>query len=224
MIALALEFSSDRRSVAVGRGDEVLAEVLHEGTVRTPVFALIARALEQAGVSRDEIRRLVVGIGPGSYTGIRIAISAVQGWHLASGAETSAVNSIDNLAFGVGPRALLAVDAQRGEFASAWAEGGQRIEPVRLRSAEEFQVLLATGSRIISPDSARLLPGAEPGFPSAGNALRLAARNEAVPASALAPVYLRAASFVKAPAGRVIPGITDGTAEQFTDSPANPVG
>lgn len=224
MIALALEFSSDRRSVAVGRGDEVLAEVLHEGTVRTPVFALITRALEQAGVSRDEVRRLVVGIGPGSYTGIRIAISTVQGWHLANGAETSAVNSLDNLALGIGPRALLAVDAQRGEFASAWAEEGQRIEPVRLRSAEELQALLATGSRIISPDSARLLTGAEPGFPSAGSALRLAARNETVPASELAPVYLRAASFVKAPVGRVIPGITDDATEPSPASPTDSVG
>lgn len=209
MIALALEFSSDRRSVAVGRGEEVLAEVSHSGTVRTPVFTMIAQALADAGVTREQIGRLVVGVGPGSYTGIRIAISAVQGWQLAHGAETVAVNSLKNLALEVGPRALLAVDAQRGEFATAWAEQGALLEPIRLRCAEEVRTILAQGNTVIGPDLTRHLPLAQPGFPSARNALRLGAKTQPTDATSLAPIYLREASFVKAPAGRIIPGITD---------------
>jgi tRNA threonylcarbamoyl adenosine modification protein YeaZ len=209
MITLALEFSSDRRSVAIGRGDDLLAEASHEGTVRTPVFALIAEAIADAGITREQIGRLLVGIGPGSHTGIRIGISAVQGWHLATGAETVAVNSLENLALEVGPRALLAVNAQRGEFASAWAEHGALVEPIRLRSAEELRAVSAQGGSVIGPDLQRHLPMARPGFPSARNALRLAARARATEAVSLAPVYPREASFVKAPAGRIIPGITD---------------
>lgn len=209
MIALALEFSSDRRSVAIGRGEEVLAEVSHAGTVRTPVFALITRAMAEAGVTREQIGRLVVGVGPGSYTGIRIAISAVQGWQLAHGAETVAVNSLENLALEVGPRALLAVDAQRGEFATAWAEQGALQEPIRLRSAEEVRTILAQGSTVIGPDLTRHLPLAKLGFPSARNTLRLGTKAQPTAATSLAPVYLREASFVKAPTGRIIPGLTD---------------
>lgn len=209
MTTLALEFSSDRRSVAIGRGDEILSEASHAGTVRTPVFALISRAIADAGITREQIGRLIVGIGPGSYTGIRIAISAVQGWHLATGAETVAVNSLENLALNVGPRALLAVDAQRGEFATAWAEQGALVEPIRLRSAEEVRNIMAQGHTVIGPDLQRHLPRAQPGFPSARNALRLGAGTRPMDAVSLAPVYLREASFVKAPAGRIIPGITD---------------
>ena len=198
MIALALEFSSDRRSVAVGRAGELLAEVTHHGTVNTPVFALIAEALRQASMAREEVGQLVVGVGPGSYTGVRIAISAAQGWQLATGATCVGVNSLENLARSVTTRTLLAVDAQRGEFASAWAEAGRLVEPVRLRTKDELMSGLGQGDLIAGPDLDRLVPGAQMLFPTAAGALALALHTEAVPAEALVPVYLREASFVKA--------------------------
>ncbi len=204
MIALALEFSSDRRSVAVGRAGALLAEVTHLGTVNTPVFALIAEALRQASVEREDVGQLVVGVGPGSYTGVRIAISAAQGWQLATGATCVGVNSLENLARSVTDRILLAVDAQRGEFASAWAEAGRLLEPIRLRSKDELLGRLGQGEWVGGPDLERLLPGARPLFPTAAGALALAVNAVAVPAEALAPSYLREASFVKAPPTREI--------------------
>jgi tRNA threonylcarbamoyladenosine biosynthesis protein TsaB len=207
MIALALEFSSDRRSVAVGRAGELLAEVTHLGTVNTPVFALIAEALRQASVEREDVWQLVVGVGPGSYTGVRIAISAAQGWQLATGATCVGVNSLENLARSVTDRILLAVDAQRGEFASAWAEAGRLLEPIRLRSKDELLGRLGQGEWVGGPDLERLLPGARPLFPTAAGALALAVNAVAVPAETLAPSYLREASFVKAPPTREIAGL-----------------
>jgi tRNA threonylcarbamoyladenosine biosynthesis protein TsaB len=207
MIALALEFSSDRRSVAVGRAGELLAEVTHLGTVNTPVFALIAEALRQASVKREQVGQLVVGVGPGSYTGVRIAISAAQGWQLATGATCVGVNSLENLARSVTDRLLLAVDAQRGEFASAWAEAGRLLEPIRLRSKDELLGRLGQGEWVGGPDLERLLPGARPLFPTAAGALALAVNAVAVPAETLAPSYLREASFVKAPPTREIAGL-----------------
>jgi tRNA threonylcarbamoyl adenosine modification protein YeaZ len=207
MIALALEFSSDRRSVAVGRAGQLLAEVTHLGTVNTPVFALIAEALRQASVEREDVGQLVVGLGPGSYTGVRIAISAAQGWQLATGATCVGVNSLENLARSVTDRILLAVDAQRGEFASAWAEAGRLLEPIRLRSKDELLGRLGLGEWVGGPDLERLLPGARPLFPTAAGALALAVNAVAVPAETLTPSYLREASFVKAPPTREIAGL-----------------
>lgn len=207
MIALALEFSSDRRSVAVGRSGELLAEVTHHGTVNTPVFALIAEALRQASVAREEVRQLVVGVGPGSYTGVRIAISAAQGWQLATGASCFGVNSLENLARFVTTRTLLAVDAQRGEFASTWAEAGRLVEPIRLRTKDELMSGLGQGYLLAGPDLDRLLPGAQPLFPTAAGALALAVNAEAMAAEALAPAYLRETSFVKAPPTRGVVGL-----------------
>jgi tRNA threonylcarbamoyl adenosine modification protein YeaZ len=191
----------------VGRAGELLAEVTHLGTVNTPVFALIAEALRQASVMREDVGQLVVGVGPGSHTGVRIAISAAQGWQLATGATCIGVNSLENLARSVTDRILLAVDAQRGEFASAWAEAGRLVEPIRLRSKDELLGRLGRGELVGGPDLERLLPGARPLFPTATGALALAVNAEAVPAETLAPSYLREASFVKAPPTREIAGL-----------------
>src|SRR4051794_23641679 len=85
MKILALEFSSPVRSVAVG-GDVPKHGYAEEGGSReTKPFALINAALAQAEISREEIHCIAVGLGPGSYAGIRIAIAIAQGWQLARG-------------------------------------------------------------------------------------------------------------------------------------------
>jgi tRNA threonylcarbamoyladenosine biosynthesis protein TsaB len=209
MTVLALEFSSDRRSVALVRDGQLLAEAVHEVTRTTPVFALIAEVLERAGVAREAVECVAVGIGPGSYTGVRLAISVAQGWQLATGAQVAAVNSFDSLALvaaaaGLG-RVLLAVDAQRQEFAVALAEGGQVVPPIRLAPLAELQAHLAAGGLVAGPEIPRLLGGGVQLFPSAAITAGLAERRaEFVPAETLAPVYLREAAFVKAPPARVV--------------------
>lgn len=210
MTLLALEFSSDRRSVAVAREGQVLAEVVHQGTLRTPIFALIEAALTQAGVGREAIEAIAVGLGPGSYTGVRLAISVAQGWQLATGVKTIGVNSLANLAAVAAQNpetssCLLAVDAQRHEFAVAEADGGRLISDVRLAPAAELKTRLASGESIAGPDVPRLLGGGIELFPSAATAARLATEGSSVPAETLAPVYLRDVSFVKAPAPRELP-------------------
>jgi tRNA threonylcarbamoyladenosine biosynthesis protein TsaB len=207
MTLLALEFSSDRRSVAVARDGRVLAEVVHQGTLRTPIFALIEAALTQAGVGREAIEAVGVGLGPGSYTGVRLAISVAQGWQLATGVKTIGVNSLANLAAVAAQNpetssCLLAVDAQKKEFAVAEAKGGKLISDVRLAPAEELKARLANDERIAGPDVTRLLEGGMELFPSAAVAACLATESPSVPAESLAPVYLREVSFVKAPAPR----------------------
>ena len=209
MTVLALEFSSDRRSVALVRRGVVLAEAVHQVTRTTPVFALIADVLARAEVAREAVECLAVGIGPGSYTGVRLAISVAQGWQLASGVKVAGVNSFDTLALaadaaGLG-RVLLAVDAQRQEFAAAFADGGRLVSPIRLASLVELKSQLAGGGMVAGPDVPRLLGGGVELFPSAAIAARLAEnRGEFVPAETLAPVYLREAAFVKAPPSRVV--------------------
>ena len=209
MTTLAIEFSTDRRSVALVRGGAVLAEAVHQGTRTTPAFALIADALTRAGVARSAVECVAVGIGPGSYTGVRLAISVAQGWQLANNVKVAAVSSFDAPARALpadGTRALLAADAQRGELAVARAEAGRVLEPIRLATVAELKSLLEAGERVTGPDVLRLLGGGVELFPTAAEIGRLAeARGEFVPAETLAPVYLREAAFVKAPPARVLP-------------------
>src|SRR5438093_6385986 len=102
MKILAVEFSSTHRSVAVLDADSSKPRAVgisHESQGReTHAFAMIEKALEQAGLSRQSIECLVIGLGPGSYTGIRVAISVAQGWQLARGVKLLGISSVECLA------------------------------------------------------------------------------------------------------------------------------
>jgi tRNA threonylcarbamoyl adenosine modification protein YeaZ len=227
MICLAFEFTSDRRSVAVADGETVLAEVVHSLERRTPVFALIDRALTEAGVAREAVRRLAVSIGPGSYTGVRIAISAAQGWHLATGAEVVPVDTFEVLRLAAKECSIplpttFAVDAQRNEFAVRTWTGTGWDGPMKLEAMPQILERLAGGQNVVGPDLGRLIrsatkpvpvvddrAGSTGLFPNASVVARMACRLQLVPTETLAPVYLREAAFVKAPPARVIAGITD---------------
>ena len=209
MTILALEFSSARRSVALARGAEVLAEAAEPSEARgTNAFGLIEKVLAQAEVPRDEIGTIAIGLGPGSYTGIRAAIALAQGWQLARGVRLLGVGSVASLAaqaqaekiFG---RVNLAVDAQRGEFYLAtWeiSEAQRReISPLQIVPAAEIEARQKAGEICAGPEMARVL------FPSAAMTARLgAARTDFLPGNELEPVYLRETSFVKASARRLL--------------------
>ncbi len=126
MIFLALEFSSDQRSVALARHGEVLASATETGGFRvTNAFSLITRVLAQSGLTREQIGGIAVGLGPGSYTGIRSAIAIAQGWQLARPVKLLGISSVEAIAAraqadGVsGCFRLLVADAQRSGFLSS---------------------------------------------------------------------------------------------------------
>ncbi len=209
MTILALEFSSARRSAALARGDGVLlAEAADQtGGRGTDALGLIGRVLTEANLSRETVEVIAVGLGPGSYTGIRAAIAVAQGWQLARGIRLLGLGSLESLAaqaqaeklFG---RVHLVVDAQRGEFYLATWEiaGGQRRElaPWKLVPAAELAARKAAGELCAGPEQERRL------FPTAATLAALAAeRADFCPGEKLEPVYLRETSFVKAPAARM---------------------
>src|SRR5215468_10964777 len=102
MMILALEFSSAQRSVAIfkvsGAHPEVSSEVVETGGRGTKAFEMIEEAMRQAQVEREQIELLAVGLGPGSYTGIRAAISIAQGWQLAREVKLAGISSADCVA------------------------------------------------------------------------------------------------------------------------------
>ena len=203
MTILALEFSSARRSVALAQDGVLLAEAAAQTDARgTDAFGLIERALQEAKVSREAIEVIAVGLGPGSYTGIRAAIAVAQGWQLARELKLLGVSSAESLAMQAQAEGItgvldLIIDAQRGEFyLSTWEiseKGRKEVSPLRIVSAAEIDARKNTGITCAGPDVNRKL------FPSAAMVARLAAgRNDFLEGNKLEPVYLRETSFVKA--------------------------
>src|SRR6266702_875646 len=102
MKILALEFSSPQRSVAILNGDAVgpmsLYEVVETGGPAMKAFGMVEEVLGQAQLEREQIDCLTIGIGPGSYSGIRSAIALAQGWQLARPIKTLPLSSVECLA------------------------------------------------------------------------------------------------------------------------------
>lgn len=215
MKTLALEFSSGRRSVAVLVGGIVRGEAQEAGGRHTRAFALMDEALRAAGIEREEIELLAVGLGPGSYTGIRSAIAIAQGWQAARGIKLAGVNSVEAMAShahaeGRRGRIHIFIDAQRGEFYfgtyELMDEAPRLIEPLRIVTPEEAKLLAQGGGTIVWPALREAFPDATILEPDAAMVGRLALRRgEFVDGATLEPVYLRPVQFVKAPPPRVIP-------------------
>lgn len=200
MTIVALEFSSDRRAAAVVRDGKVLAEACVIGGRATSAPALIAEAMSRAGIGASEVDRLAVGVGPGSYTGIRRAIATLQGWHLARGTPVVPVGSFEVLASVAAESGIvdgwLAADAQRGEWAVAVLRGGKVSGEPGLKPVSEVEAMVQRGERVVTADVN--LPGAVRLYPDAGRCGTIAEGREPVDPTLLAPVYLREAVFVKA--------------------------
>lgn len=178
-------------------------------------FDLIESALQAAARRREDIEVLAIGIGPGSYTGIRVAIALAQGWHLATDAKLLGISSVECMAAQIAIQEKegqfqIVVDAQRGEFyrASYLAESGraQVVTPLQIVTRAEVEHHASAGELIVGPEVTRWFPHGREVFPSAATLAQLAAsRLDFVTAENLTPIYLRETTFVKAPPPRRLP-------------------
>jgi tRNA threonylcarbamoyladenosine biosynthesis protein TsaB len=207
MTILALEFSSPQRSVAVARGELILGEATETGGRSVAAFAMIEKVLGHAKIEREEIEAIAVGLGPGSYTGVRAAIALAQGWQLARGIKTVGVSSVAAIAeqarmeklFG---RVNIVVNAQRREFYFATFDiveaSWTGIAPLRILPMAEVQSRVKEGEVLIGPEAAKFFPNGRAIFPRAAAVAVLAAgRGDSLAGEKLEPIYLRETNFVK---------------------------
>jgi tRNA threonylcarbamoyladenosine biosynthesis protein TsaB len=167
MRILALDTSTFVGTVAVLRDGELISE--WSASVRAShgetLIPQLARALEHANLTLAELDLFAVGIGPGSFTGVRIGVATAKGLALAQGKPLVGVTSLRVLARGAAAGTLraVAVDAHKGELYCALYElredGSleERLAPfhdlperaaARLRAAAGVQPLWAVGNGV----------------------------------------------------------------------------
>jgi tRNA threonylcarbamoyladenosine biosynthesis protein TsaB len=199
---LALEFSSNRRSVAIADGKDVLARV-ETDDVKKPPLTLIDEALKKANLNHAAIETISIGIGPGSYTGIRSAIATAQGWQLARNINLLPIPSAEILAANAAANGQrgethFIIDAQRHEYYhTTWKlteDNQSQTTPLHI-----IPVTVAAELKTFGPDSAGL-PSCDLLFPDAAILAQLAAgRTDFQPGETIEPIYLRPIEFTKAP-------------------------
>ena len=124
MLVLALSTSTPRGSVALVRDGEVLGRAIYSElrAHAERLFAGIDEVCASAGVLRRQIELVACDVGPGSFTGVRVAVAAAMGIAISLDVPAVGVASVEAMAAAalagapVGARALAALDAQKDEL------------------------------------------------------------------------------------------------------------
>ena len=210
MRVLAVETSSLAGGVALLDDERLVAEYLLDVSVTHSerLMAAVDEVLTGARWTGRDLGGLAVAVGPGSFTGLRIAVSTAKGLALALGLPIAAVPTLDAMAAAL-PWAALPVcpvlDARKGEvYASLyrWDGAAMRREWEYLALAPEAlaarlgepTLLVGDGAPAVrSPHARTVPPPRRLPSPACVGVLGLERlrRGETVPAATLAPLYLR---------------------------------
>ncbi|MDG2126125.1 MAG: tRNA (adenosine(37)-N6)-threonylcarbamoyltransferase complex dimerization subunit type 1 TsaB [Verrucomicrobiales bacterium] len=189
---LAIETSTRRGSVALWRGGRVVSEASFYAnrSHNSAVFEPLKKLLELGG---DEIGMVVVGTGPGSYTGARVGIAAGQGVAMVKGIGLVGVASVCAAEVDADDYAVVG-DARRGAFFWVEVKAKRMVGEVEMMLGRDAldERIAAAGLETVTFDEG--LSGIGLSRPVAGRLAESAARwvPEQEATAAVEPIYLGA--------------------------------
>jgi tRNA threonylcarbamoyladenosine biosynthesis protein TsaB len=192
-LVLALD-TSTVVNVGVARGDRVLAAatVADRMAHAEQLMPLVSECLDSAGVSADDLDELVVGVGPGPFTGLRVGVATAQVLSYVLGLELRGICSLDVLAAQFtdarSGEFVVATDARRHEvYWARYSPAGARIGEPRVARPDEVPRLRVVGPAAdLYPDRLQAAPGPRSIDPGV-----LASRGATLPDAGHEPLYLR---------------------------------
>jgi tRNA threonylcarbamoyladenosine biosynthesis protein TsaB len=155
MLILAIDTSTRTGSAAILRDSQILAEVsgYEETLYSNRLFRDIAALQVKANFRIDQVDVFAVASGPGSFTGLRVGLTAVKAWAEVHGKPIAAISGLEAIAYeslaGGVPEALSAsfiapfLDARRGQIFGAVYRNG---------NGNELGLELVTDESILSLD------------------------------------------------------------------------
>ncbi len=214
----ALDTSSPLGSIALFEDGALVAEDArrvsnaHGESLLPMVDALFAKA----GWKPRDVGRWGVGVGPGSFTGVRIAVATAKGIAIATGAELVGVTALDAVAFGVeageGDAVASVLDAMKGEVFVQVRAGGELVVPPEAVKTGELAARLASvrcARMIVAGEAGDALGDAALPFvvvrrkeppndaPRATSVGQIALSRPADDTDAIEPLYVRAPDITK---------------------------
>jgi len=207
VLILTLDASTPVVAVALARaqedGREVLAEIsLSSRGASEALLPAVHATLNLAGEELASIERVLAGVGPGTFTGIRIAAATARALSLGTGVALSKNSTLAALAapaLACAPDVVAVLDARRGQvFAQRFSEGGPTtgiscVKPVDL-SIEDGPLVVGDGAvryrGALSP-LGRIPPDGSPLHRVTAAGHVLSADLAPVSAEELVPIYVR---------------------------------
>lgn len=150
MTLLGIDTSTPAAAACVLRSDGEAFEVVSpvERLARPPAHAselmpAVADAMDRAAVGWDDLAAIAVGVGPGTFTGLRIGIATARALATAAELPLRRVSSLAALAAGIeAPLRLPLIDARRGELFAALFEGDEKVWPPFAASPDDLAARL----------------------------------------------------------------------------------
>lgn len=211
MMILALDTCLFACSAAVVRDGAVLAsriEPMSRGH-QERLAPLVAEVMGEAGAGFDQLDRVAVTVGPGSFTGLRVGLAFAKGLSAALGVPAIGVGSLEALAQPHKGRVLAVLDAKRGQvYLQAFADGAAvsapdalPIETAAARLAEFApDTLVGTGASLLGS----MRPSAQAVAVDHADPAAVAVLGAARAPTPPRPLYLRAPD-AKLPGGKSLP-------------------
>jgi tRNA threonylcarbamoyladenosine biosynthesis protein TsaB len=189
VLTLAFDTATGAATSALVDGAEVLGERTSRAqTLLEDVDAL----LRQAGAHPSDLDRLAVGIGPGSFTGVRIGLAVARGLALSLDLEGSGVSTLAALAAGA-PGAVPVIDAKRREVFTLLDGEPTVLTPQELPLAAGT-VCVGDGARryrAVLEERGAVVPGDDDDRHLPRARFHAALAGESGPVEAIEPLYLR---------------------------------
>lgn len=182
MRILALETSTESGSCALWCDGEIVERACPAGRSHSEtLLPLIRELLAEAGIALAGLDAIAFGVGPGAFTGLRVACGAAQGLAVAAGLPVVPVVSLEAMAAQTGAdRVLSLLDARMGEvYAAEWCKNGDDyvlVGDIRLARPEE--IALPEGDGWLACGNA---PAAYPALPARLEAQGVACRCDILP-------------------------------------------
>lgn len=196
ILVLAIDTATPAVTAGVVRLDGDATELLAEQVIVDPrahaerLTPNIVGALGDAEVTVGQLDAVVVGCGPGPFTGLRVGMATAAAFGHALGVPVRGVCSLDAIAVGTTGEVLVVTDARRREVYWARYRDGVRIDGPAVNAAGD----VPAGADAVagSPEHAALfeLPRLAPVYPSATGLVRAVSNWEVEP-EPLVPMYLR---------------------------------
>lgn len=172
MIVLALDTAGVDCAAAVydSGSDSVMGEVtetIGRGHAEH-LMHVVDEALAKAGTALSDVERIVVTIGPGSFTGIRIGVAAARGFALSLDIPAVGVTTLEVMAAAAGKQnpgkpVLAAIDAKREEiYLQAFAANGDPLDEARAVTVDEARTIAAAFDGIVTGTAVARLSDAPP--------------------------------------------------------------
>ena len=192
MITILLDSSNTNLSVGIARDNLLLEAISYEAWQRQSEYMILElnKLLDKYGVKREEIKEVIVAKGPGSYTGVRIAITIAKTIAVALDAKLYAVSSLRVQKDGACPSICL-INARSGRSYICVYEGHKTILDDQIMKNEDvLNYISEHPSYSVTGDTKYLnIKGKEPN--NIAEMLDLKDSLESINPLSLKPVYMK---------------------------------